>query len=132
LSSLDSPVRALLLTALPVGNEEEEEGDGLGGALDIRRMAQIVYAKASDHAGEVVILPKENFNIEKTIFASLESAMLKKVQAAKIGVTLFWSDAAALKIQSAFARVPRAPKYDRALVEFMQTKCTSGMAHVYY
>ena len=40
--------------------EEKEKDDGLGrfadaGQLDVRRMAQIVWAKPTDHAGEVVI-----------------------------------------------------------------------------
>ena len=99
------------------------------GELDVRRMAQIVWAKPTDHAGEVVILPQADFDLNNTIFGSITSSLLRTVQKSKVGVTLFWSDAAVSRIRAAFARVPAAPRYDRALVEFMENDCDFAVEH---
>lgn len=101
----------------------------LGGELDVRRMAQIVWAKPTDHAGEVVILPQADFDLDKTIFGSMTSPLLRTVQKSKVGVTLFWSDSAVARIREAFSQVPPAPRYDQALVEFIQNDCDFAVEH---
>ena len=125
----------------PGSSSEEKNGDGgggsgnkansteLGGELDVRRMAQIVWAKPTDHAGEVVILPQSDFDLNKTIFGSMTSPLLRTVQKSKVGVTLFWSDEAVSRIREAFSRVPTAPRYDRALVEFIKNDCDFAVEH---
>lgn len=117
-------------------SEEEKSNsadDGLGtfdaGELDVRRMAQIVWAKPTDHAGEVVILPQASFDLDKTIFGSMTSPLLRVVQKSKVGVTLFWSDAAVARIRAAFSRVPAAPRYDRALIDFIENDCDFAVEH---
>jgi hypothetical protein len=114
--------------------EEKEKDDGLGrfadaGQLDVRRMAQIVWAKPTDHAGEVVILPQADFDLDKTIFGSMTSPLLRTVQKSKVGVTLFWSDAAVARIRAAFSHVPDAPRYDRALIDFIENDCDFAVEH---
>lgn len=99
------------------------------GALDLRRMAQIANAKPTDHAGEVVIVPQKNFDLDKTIFASIESGLRRRVVAGKVGITLFWNDAATHRIRNAFAKIPPAPRYDQPLVEFIQNECDFAVEH---
>ena len=99
------------------------------GSLDLRRMAQIAEAKPSDHSGEVVLSPSSTFSIDKTIFGSITSPLIRYVQAAKLGVNLFWSEAAAHRIRTSFARVPRPPKWDSAVVEFIHEQCDFAMEH---
>lgn len=110
------------------------------GVLDIRRMAQIASARATDHAGEVVILPNGDFDIDRTIFGSLENAdgsfkdkmfgsLARAVVSSKVGMHLFWLDSAAARIRLAFASVPLAPRHDQALLEFMENDCNFAMEH---
>jgi len=54
------------------------------GSLDLRRMAQIALAKPTDHAGEVAILPQRNFDISKTIFGSVDSALRRYLISDKV------------------------------------------------
>lgn len=92
-------------------------------------MSQISLGRATDHAGEVAILQNRNFDINATIFSSLEGFAPRAVVSARVGVHLFWMDSAALRISQAFASVPTAPRHDQALLEFMQTDCNFAMEH---
>ena len=76
-----------------------------------------------------MIVPQENFDIDKTIFATLDSEIVKKIQASKIGVTLYWTDQAAMRINASFAKVPQAPRYDQCLVDFMEHECDFAVEH---
>lgn len=110
-------------------SQPEEAKDVCDGVLDTKRMAQITSGRATDHAGEVVILPNCNFDIDKTIFHSLDGFLEKAVMSSRVGVNLFWLDSAALRISSAFASVPAAPRHDLPLLEFMQKHCNFAMEH---
>lgn len=74
-------------------------------------------------------MQNKNFDINATIFSSLEGFAPRAVVSARVGVNLFWTDSAALRISNAFASVPAAPRHDQALLEFMQTDCNFAMEH---
>ena len=99
------------------------------GALDLRRMAQIIHAKPNDHAGEIVLAPAPNFDLNKTIFGALTSPILKYFQTAKLGVHLYWDETATQRILTQFSRVPRPPTWDRPLVDFIHNQCDFSMEH---
>eukprot|EP00854_Cymbomonas_tetramitiformis_P026535 gene26535-32570_t len=92
-------------------------------------MAQIARGKASDHSGEVVLLPNADFDISKSIFETLTSPLTRMLISDKVGVVLFWSDKAEQKIRNEFSVVPRAPRFDQPLVDFMNTECDFAVEH---
>ena len=83
------------------------------GVLDLRRKAQIGWGKATDHAGEVVIVPAQGFDMNRTIFGNLTGVLPRMVMRAKIAVDLYWSDHATTRIERAFATVPTAPNHNQ-------------------
>lgn len=123
--SLEAPI-----TTHQNGGEQDPEPDlESEGTLDLRRQWCLVRAQPTDHAGDVVILPNPAFDVNKTIFGTLDSKLVKSIQAAKIGVKLFWSDDAVHRISTAFTKVPRAPSWSKNLVEFMNNKCDFSTEH---
>ena len=99
------------------------------GALDLRRMAQIVNGKPNDHAGEVVYGPNSNFNLDSTIFGAITSPLLRYFQSSKLGVHLYWSEQAAERIRKKFQTIPVAPKWDKGIVDFIHNQCNFAMEH---
>eukprot|EP00435_Cladocopium_sp_Y103_P042201 s1187_g11.t1 len=104
------------------------------GTLDLRRKAQISRAKPTDHAADVIVRPSKTFDLEKTIFRSLET-WSKKIRFApsyldstiarlatknRMGIEVFWSDEVARKIEADFKALPPAPAHDQALLDFMR------------
>ena len=99
------------------------------GELDVRRRWQIVVGGPTDHAGEVVIKPMPGFDLDKTIFGSLQGFLPRTVQKSKIGLDLYWSDGAVARVGGAFALLPPPPSYKKALVSFMQDDCDFSIEH---
>jgi hypothetical protein len=92
-------------------------------------MAQIVRAKPIDHAGEVVLYPTASFDLDKTIFGAITSPLLRFFQKSKLGVNLYWSEAAAQRIRTRFLRLPKTPKWDKGVVDFIHNQCDFAMEH---
>lgn len=92
-----------------------------------------VFAKPTDHGGEVVVKTKPEFDLDQTIFQTLprgaKGFFPRKIVAHRLGVDLFWDDAVAVKIQSAYASVPRAPKHDQCILDFMRDECNFNTEH---
>lgn len=101
-------------------------------ALTITDLHQ-VFAKPTDHGGEVVVKTKPEFDLDQTIFQTLprgaKGFFPRKIVAHRLGVDLFWDDAVAVKIQSAYASVPRAPKHDQCILDFMRDECNFNTEH---
>jgi len=102
---------------------------GVAGSLDFRRKAQIAWARATDHARDVVLQKNKKFDLDKTIFKSLEGTLPRIVMKDRLAVNVFWSDAAASRIEKAFSSVPVALEHDRALLQFMADECDFAMEH---
>ncbi|CAE8708645.1 unnamed protein product, partial [Polarella glacialis] len=77
---------------------------GWDGTLDLRRKAQIAYGRPSDHSGEVVVLRSRTFNIDKTIFGSLDQALPRIMAKDRLSIEIYWSDQVAARISEAFAK----------------------------
>ena len=111
-------------TSSPTHTDTDDQG-----ALDLRRMAQITHAKPNDHAGEVVIAPNSSFDLDATIFGAITSPLLRYFQTAKLGVNLYWSEKSATRIRHAFQTVPKPPRWDLAVVDFIHNQCDFAMEH---
>ena len=99
------------------------------GALDLRRMWQLVRAAPTDHADEARLEWAKDFSLDKTIFYSLRGWVRREMVASRVGVRPFWSDGAAVRITEAYAAVPRAPAHDLALKDFLSKECNFGLEH---
>ena len=98
-------------------------------ALDLRRKAAIAGARVCDHAGECVVVSARAFDMDKTIFQSLEGFIPRTVMRAQIGVELFWEERAAGNIAAQFATIPRPPPPATDIIEFMERDCNFAMEH---
>eukprot|EP00038_Savillea_parva_P013193 m.209453 g.209453 ORF g.209453 m.209453 type:complete len:385 (+) comp24605_c0_seq1:26-1180(+) len=101
--------------------------------LDLRRQAQLVLGRPSDHGGEVIVQTRPGFDLNETIFSTLPTGpkgiLPRTVVAHRLGVDLFWDDVAAVEIQHAFAQLHRPPQHDKCLLEFMYEKCNFNAEH---
>mmetsp|Transcript_2957 Transcript_2957/g.5112 ORF Transcript_2957/g.5112 Transcript_2957/m.5112 type:complete len:329 (+) Transcript_2957:109-1095(+) len=101
----------------------------MAGHLDLRRKAQIARARPSDHAADVVVRPSKTFDLDKTIFRTLDSTLARLATKDRMGIEVLWTEAAARQIESAFASLPPAPVHDQALLDFMTNDCDFKMEH---
>uniref|UniRef100_A0A7S3LTZ7 Uncharacterized protein n=1 Tax=Aplanochytrium stocchinoi TaxID=215587 RepID=A0A7S3LTZ7_9STRA len=99
------------------------------GSLDLRRKAYISRGGCFDLCGHVVIHGNADFDLNKTIFASIDDQVARRFLRDRVGVSFFWTEQAHERINTAFLRVPKAPNHDKALIEFMETKCDFNAEH---
>ena len=113
--------------------EQKNEATGLKlGKLDIRRQCQIIKGGPTDHAGEVTYVLNPQFNLDHTIFGSISSSVLRYFQSAKLGVKLYWGENIIERTVNAFQNVPRAPNYDKPLLDFITNDCNFAMVSWQY
>ena len=96
--------------------EQLADGDG---TLDIRRQAQVALGGCRDHAGEVILQRIPDFDLNRTIFRTVEGFVPRLVIGSKIGVQAYWSDVASRSIIRLYQLVPSPPSLNSALVTFM-------------
>lgn len=99
------------------------------GALDLRRQAAIAKGGIVDHRGDVVIQTDVTFDLDKTIFHTLEGFIQRAAIKRDIGVVPFWRDAAVERISAAYSKIERPLQEDKALKEFMMNECDFCMEH---
>ena len=109
--------------------EASDAAEKKNGVLDVRRKFQIAKGGATDHAGEVIVVALPGFDIDKTIFGSVEGALPRTVIKSKIGIELFWSDFAVSRANAAYALVPQPPSYKSSIIKFMSEECDLKMEH---
>ena len=80
------------------------------------RKAAIVKGGVADHAGKVQVDPIEGFDLDKTIFQTLEGALPRFIMKRRIAKDVRWNDADAKAIQRPTkrrARTTRCPSSPR-------------------
>ena len=98
----------------------------------VQRKAAIAWGKCTDHQGQVTISPISNFDLDKTIFTTLEGTLPRMVIEAKIAKDVSWNDARAEEIEQAYADVClkySIPEVRTDLIEFMVKECDFNMEH---
>ncbi|MEC7986343.1 MAG: hypothetical protein VX278_14350 [Myxococcota bacterium] len=97
-----------------------------------QRKAAIVSGKGTDYAGDVYIVPISNFDLNKTIFSTVEGALPRMVMEAKIAKEVRWNDDVQARIDADYERVGQRvdlPSLDAALISFMEKECDFSMEH---
>ena len=96
------------------------------------RKAAIVNGGVADHAGRVRIEPIENFDLNRTIFQTLEGALPRFIMKRRIAKDVFWTDAEAKKIEAAYQQ-HRAdvelPEVSPELIAFLVEECDFDVEH---
>mmetsp|Transcript_130523 Transcript_130523/g.325610 ORF Transcript_130523/g.325610 Transcript_130523/m.325610 type:complete len:330 (-) Transcript_130523:214-1203(-) len=100
-----------------------------GGYLDMRRQAAIAKGGITDHRGEVMVVRDPNFDLDKTIFQTLEGLVPRAVMKRDIGVVAYWNDAAVQRIARQYSRIERPLSIDQPLTNFMMLECNFSMEH---
>lgn len=98
----------------------------------IQRKAAIASGRAVDHAGSVRVEPIANFDLDRTIFGSLEGTLPRYVMRTRIAKEAHWDDSTARTVEEAYQAV-RAdhplPSVDPALMRFMVEQCDFDVEH---
>ena len=98
----------------------------------IQRKAAIAWGKCTDHQGQVTISPIPNFDLDKTIFTTLEGKLPRMVIEAKIAKSVLWNDTRAQEIEEAYTEVRKQhniPNVRTDLIDFMVKECDFNMEH---
>ena len=95
-----------------------------------QRKAAIAYGKGSDHAGSVSITPIKDFDLQETIFSTLEGIFPRMVIKAKIAKEISFDEKVAQRIDRDYAQKEGSiPQIDPKLISFMQEECDFSMEH---
>ena len=104
----------------------EEKGDDNKeydfGTLDPKRKAWIAGGGPRDHTKEVKVTMNEDFDLNKTIFKSVNGFLGRSVLTDSYGKKIEWSEDALKRIIESAALIPTAPAHDDALVQFMYSE----------
>ena len=70
-----------------------------------QRKAAIATGSGTDHAGNVHVTPIANFDLNKTIFSTLEGRLPRLFMQAKIAKKVEWDQADAIRIESEYQQL---------------------------
>lgn len=98
----------------------------------LQRKAAIVNGGAVDHAGHVRIAPMQDFDINRTIFGTLEGALPRFVMSKRMAKNVYFDAAQRERIISQYeatrAQV-QLPAIDPALIRFLIDECNFDAEH---
>lgn len=98
----------------------------------LQRKAAIARGAALDHQGEVLVSPMAKFDLNRTIFNTLEGRLPRFIVQSRIAKEVHWSERAAHEIERAYAAVDAKaalPKIDPALLRFLVEECDFNVEH---
>jgi len=98
----------------------------------VARKAAIAYAGARDHKGKVEVKPIANFDIDRTIFQTLQSPAARYVVRHRVGKDVSWHSDASADVQAAYERATadlELPAVPEALATFLVQECDFDVEH---
>ena len=98
----------------------------------IQRKAAIVHGGVIDHAGAVQVEQIRDFDLDRTIFQTLEGAIPRFVMKSRIAKDIRWADARAVEIQAQYESARsevELPKVSEALLRFLVDECDFDVEH---
>jgi hypothetical protein len=99
---------------------------------NLQRKAAIARGRAADHAGSVDVRPIPNFDLNRTIFQTLEGPLPRLVMTARVGKEVEWRGPNAKKVADDYAQLEAGkglPPIDQALLTFMVEECDFDVEH---
>ncbi|MEZ4318718.1 MAG: hypothetical protein R3F61_14485 [Myxococcota bacterium] len=97
-----------------------------------QRKAAIAHGAALDHAGDVTVAPIPGFDLDRTIFQTLEGRASRYVIQKRIAKDVFWKDSAAAAVQKAYDAVwedTELPAVSADLLKFLLEECDFDVEH---
>ncbi len=98
----------------------------------LQRKAAIVNGGVVDHAGRVTVEPIPNFDLDRTIFQTLEGAVPRFVMKKRIAKEVHFNAGPAQEIQKRYEEARanvELPNVDPALVSFLVDECDFDVEH---
>ena len=96
------------------------------------RKAAIAHGSALDHAGEVEVEPIPDFDLDRTIFQTLEGRAARYVMRTRVAKEVRWAPEISASVQTAYddarARHP-LPEVSPELMRFMVEECDFDVEH---
>lgn len=98
----------------------------------IQRKAAIARGAALEHTGKVQIKPIRNFDLDRTIFKTLEGRAARYVMTTRVGKEAHFDPAAAQAVQADYAAARAAhplPAVNPELMNFLVRECDFNVEH---
>ncbi len=98
----------------------------------ILRKAAIAHGRAMDHAGRVRIKPIPNFDLDRTIFQTLEGKAARYVMKTRIGKEPHWDAAEAARVKAEYDKARakhELPEVSKDLIAFLVDECDFDVEH---
>jgi hypothetical protein len=98
----------------------------------LQRQAAIAEGRAQDHAGRVKVAPIADFDLDRTIFNTLEGAIPRFVIQTRIAKEAIWSERATSDVEQAYRAASDGrslPEVDSELLRFMVEECDFDVEH---
>ncbi|MCU0654809.1 MAG: hypothetical protein MUF64_05815 [Polyangiaceae bacterium] len=97
-----------------------------------QRKAAIARGSALEHTGKVLIQPIPDFDLDRTIFKTLEGKLARFVMSARVGKEARWLPSAARAVQADYEAARAAhplPEIDPELMRFLVDECDFDVEH---
>lgn len=101
-------------------------------ALTMQRKAAIAHASTRDHAGAVSVKPMARFDLDRTIFTTLEGKLSRLVIESRLAKEHHWNKDSVARIDSAYGHVQeqaKLPAIDPLLLRFLKEECDFEVEH---
>jgi hypothetical protein len=98
----------------------------------LQRQYTIVHGQALDHQGSVSVEPLTDFDLDNTIFTTLEGTLPRLFMTAKIAKEPTWTPSVAEQISTSYKGLREkfdVPEIDTELLHFMETECDFSAEH---
>lgn len=99
---------------------------------NLQRKAAIANGAPLDHAGAVAIRPIPNFDLNRTIFKTLEGRLRRAIMKRRVGKEVAWSPEATLSVQRAYTEATSSlelPPISPDLMRFLTEECDFDVEH---
>ena len=99
---------------------------------NLQRKAAVAHGGVVDHAGRVRIEPIPDFDLDRTIFQTLQGRAERFIMKKRIGNAQHWNDQAAAQVESTYQQATRdltLPPVDPELLTFLKTECDFDVEH---
>ena len=97
-----------------------------------QRMYTIIHGACKDHAGSVYVHPLSDFDLDNTIFTTLEGKLPRLFMTAKIAKEAAWNEQAEQSIKTEYTKLTDnfvIPALNPELLNFMETECDFSAEH---
>lgn len=98
----------------------------------LQRKAAIIKGGVKDHSGRVKIRPMEDFDINRTIFQTLEGKLPRFVMSKRMAKEVYFDDKPAEEIEKEYEQTRETvelPEVDDELIQFLVEECDFDVEH---